>query len=89
VEFVTAGEAGRPLSLGAFANRDGRFAADMNDGSGKGIPPGQYQVRLNREGTKVSGKVNPRLFKEWHPLEVAAGKPRHLTVDLATGGIGE
>jgi hypothetical protein len=89
VEFFTAGEAGRPLALGAFVNRDGRFAADLNDGSGRGIPPGQYQVRLNREGTKVSTKVNARLFKEWHPLEVAPGKPRHLTIDLAAGSIAE
>ena len=36
------------------------FVADMNDGSERGIPPGTYKVRLNREGTSVKTKRSAR-----------------------------
>jgi hypothetical protein len=87
VEFVTVGNSPRPLSLGIFPNRDGTFSADQNDGTGAGIPPGQYKVRLNHEGTSVKTKVAGKLFKESYPLEVVPGKAVHLTIDLTAGAI--
>ena len=88
VEFLTADEGSRSLSLGVFPKPDGSFVADMNDGSGRGIPPGKYKVKLNSEGTKLkSMKNNAKLFKESYPLEVARGAKIRLTIDLATGSI--
>jgi hypothetical protein len=87
IDFTSADNAPRPLSLGIFAKRDGSFVADMNDGSGRGIPPGQYKVKLNRESTSLKTKVNSKLFKESYPLEVVPGAPIHLTIDPAAGTI--
>jgi uncharacterized protein (DUF342 family) len=70
-----------------FVKKDGRFAADQNDGSGRGLPPGKYAVRLNRETTAVKKTINGKLFKDKHTIEVAAGRPVHLTIDVATGDI--
>jgi hypothetical protein len=64
VEFVSVGNSPRPLSLGIFPNRDGAFSADRNDGTGAGIPPGQYKVRLHHEGASVKTKVAGKLFQE-------------------------
>ena len=89
VEFVTVGNSPRPLSLGIFPNRDGAFSADRNDGTGAGIPPGQYKVRLNHEGTSVKTKVPGKLFKESYSLDVMPGKAVHLTIDLTAGTITE
>jgi hypothetical protein len=90
IEFLTADEASRSLSLGIFPKPDGSFVADMNDGSGRGIPPGNYKVRLNSEGTKLkSTKINSKLFKESYPLEVARNVKVRLTIDLATGTIAQ
>jgi hypothetical protein len=87
VDFQTADGAYPPLALGAYARPDGGFAIDMNDGTGRGLPPGKYKVRLNGEGTSVKKKVNPKLFKEGITLEVEGGASLHLTVDLAKGTI--
>jgi hypothetical protein len=87
IDFTTADDLSHPLSLGIFPKRDGSFAADMNDGSGKGLPPGRYKVKLNRESTSLKTKVNGKLFKESYPLEVAPGAQIRLTIDLAKGTI--
>ena len=87
VDFLTADGAYPPLSLNAYAKPDGSFAVDMNDGTGRGLPPGKYKVRLNGEGTSAGRKVNPRLFKEAAVLDVGKGTSLHLTVDLAKGTI--
>lgn len=86
LDFVTADAAYPPLNLGVYAKPDGTFAADMNDGTGRGLPPGKYKVKLNSEGTTLKQqKVHPKLFKEAHPVEVTATGGLHLTVDLAKG----
>lgn len=87
IDFLTADGAYPPLALGAYAKPDGSFAVDMNDGTGQGLSPGKYKVRLNNEGTSISKKVNPRLFKEAVTLEFGKGASFHLTVDLAKGTI--
>jgi hypothetical protein len=87
IDFATADNAYPPLALGIFAKRDGSFVADMNDGSGRGVPPGRYKVRLNGESTSLIGKVNNKLFKEGVTLEAVLGKPIHLTIDVAAGTI--
>jgi len=88
VDLVTIDSAGGlPLSIMTFVKKDGRFAADQNDGSGRGLPPGKYAVRLNRETTAVKKTINGKLFKDKHTIEVAAGRPVHLTIDVATGDI--
>lgn len=87
IDFQTADGAYPPLALGAYARPDGSFAADMNDGTGRGLPPGKYKVRLNSEGTSIKQKVNPKLFKESLTLEVGSGASLRLTVDLAKGTI--
>jgi hypothetical protein len=88
VDLVTVDAAGKlPLSIMTFVKPDGSFAADQNDGSGRGLPPGKYLVRLNRETTVVKKTVNAKLFKEGTSVEVAAGHPVRLTIDLATGTI--
>lgn len=87
IDFLTADGAYPPLALGAYAQSDGSFAVDMNDGTGRGLPPGKYKVRLNGEGTTLNKKVNPQLFKETLVLEVAKGTSLRLTVDVAKGKI--
>jgi hypothetical protein len=88
IEFLTADDAPRSLSLGVFPKQDGSFVADMNDGSGRGIPPGKYKVKLNSEGSRLkSSKINAKLLKESYPLEVTTGAAIHLTIDLAAGTI--
>jgi len=88
VDLVTVDSAGGlPLSIMTFVQKDGRFAADQNDGSGRGLPPGKYAVRLNRETTAVKKTINGKLFKDKHVVEVAAGRPVHLTIDVSTGDI--
>ena len=87
IDFLTADGAYPPLALGAYAKSDGSFAVDMNDGTGRGLPPGKYKVRLNGEGTSINKKVNPQLFKETLMLEVGKGASLRLTVDLAKGKI--
>jgi hypothetical protein len=88
LDFVTADGAYPPLNLGVYAKPDGSFAADMNDGTGRGLPPGKYKVKFNGEGTTLKRTVNPKLFKEAHPVEVTAGASLNLTVDLAKGTYG-
>jgi hypothetical protein len=85
LDFVTADGAYPPLNLGVYARPDGSFAVDMNDGTGNGLPPGKYKVKLNGEGTSIKKKVNPRLFKEAHLVHVSAEFQTYLTVDLANG----
>jgi hypothetical protein len=87
IDLLTADGAYPPLALGVYAKPDGSFAVDMNDGTGRGLPPGKYKVHLNSEGTTISKKVNPKLFKEKVMLEVAKGGSLHLTVDLVKGTI--
>jgi hypothetical protein len=87
IDFSTADQAYPPLSLGTFVKKDGSFAVDMNDGTGRGLPPGKYKVRLNADGTSRRAKVSPKLFKEAHALEVRKGASVHLTIDLATGAV--
>lgn len=87
IDLLTADGAYPPLALGVYAKPDGSFAVDMNDGTGRGLPPGKYKVRLNSEGTTISRKVNPKLFKESVTLEIGKGVPLQLTVDLAKGTI--
>jgi hypothetical protein len=87
IDFSTADDAYPPLALGTFVKKDGRFAVDMNDGSGRGLPPGKYKLRLNHEGTSLRNKPNPKLFKEAHTLEVTKGNSPHLTIDLSEGTI--
>jgi len=73
----------RPLALGVFVRRDGTFVADMNDGTGAGLRPGKYKLKLNRESTSI--KTNAKLFKESYTLEAAPGTPVRLTIDLGRG----
>ena len=87
IDFHTADGTYPPLALGAYAKPDGSFAVDMNDGTGRGLPPGKYKVRLNGEGTTLNKKVNPQLFKESLVLEVGKGASLHLTVDVAKGKV--
>jgi hypothetical protein len=87
IDFVSGADAPRPLSLGVFVKRNGSFVADMNDGSGRGILPGKYKVRLNGEGTSLKTKANTKLFRETVPVEVAQGTPTRLTIDLSQGTI--
>lgn len=87
IDFLTADGSYPPLALGAYAKPDGSFAVDMNDGTGRGLPPGKYKVRLNGEGTSLNKKVNSKLFKESLMLEVGKGTSLRLTVDLAKGTI--
>ncbi|MFO0810713.1 MAG: hypothetical protein U0746_18955 [Gemmataceae bacterium] len=87
VELSTADNAYPPLALGAFAKKDGTFVADMNDGTGAGLPPGKYKVRLNAEGTNLTGKVHKNLFKANCVIDVVRGTPVQLTVDLTNGTI--
>jgi hypothetical protein len=86
IDFITADGAYPPLNLGAYADSSGRFAVDMNDGTGNGLPPGKYKVKLNHEGTSKK-MISPKLFKEPHPIEVTAQAPLHLVVDLVTGTV--
>jgi hypothetical protein len=76
-----------PLALTTYSKPDGTFAADPNDGTGRGLPPGKYKLKLNREVTSLKKKANGKLFKESHPFEVVQGAPVRLTIDLATGTI--
>ncbi len=88
IDFATADQAYPPLALGVFAKKDGSFVADMNDGTGAGLRPGRYKVRLNSESTSVkAAKVNPKLFKEAVVIDTAVGASVHLTIDLAAGTI--
>jgi hypothetical protein len=88
VDLVTVDSAGGlPLSIMTFVKKDGSFAADQNDGSGRGLPPGKYAVRLNRETTSVKKSISSALFKNSSVIEVAAARPVHLMIDLATGTI--
>ena len=87
IDFSTADNAYPPLSLGTFAKKDGSFVVDLNDGTGRGLPPGKYKIRLNGDGTSLRAKGNPKLFKEAHTLEVSKGASVHLTIDLATGAV--
>lgn len=87
LDLTTADNAYPPLSLGTFAAKDGSFVVDMNDGTGRGLPPGKYKVRLNGENTSLKKKPNPKLFKEAYTLDVGTGTSPHLTVDLAAGTI--
>ncbi|HEY1379156.1 MAG TPA: hypothetical protein VGF55_20305 [Gemmataceae bacterium] len=87
IDFATADQAYPPLALGVFAKKDGTFVADMNDGTGAGLRPGKYKVRLNGESTSVKAKVNPKLFKEAVVIDTAVGAPVRLTIDLAAGTI--
>jgi hypothetical protein len=87
IDFLTADGAYPPLALGVYAKPDGSFAVDMNDGTGRGLPPGKYKVHLNRESTSINKKVNPQLFKKSVVLEFEKGVSLHITVDLAKGTI--
>jgi hypothetical protein len=87
IDFSTADNAYPPLALAAYAKSDGSFVVDMNDGTGRGLTPGKYKVRLNSEGTALKRKVNPRLFKESVAIDAARDTPTRLTIDLATGAI--
>src|SRR5262245_3462971 len=87
IDFSTADNAYPPLALAAYAKGDGSFVVDMNDGTGRGLTPGKYKVRLNGEGTALKRKANPRLFKESATIEAARDTPTRLTIDLATGTI--
>ena len=87
IDFTTADGAYPPLALAAYAKADGSIVVDMNDGSGKGLSPGKYKVRLNSEGTSLNKKPNAKLFKEAYTLDVVQGAPVHLTIDLAKGTI--
>jgi hypothetical protein len=87
IDFATADNAYPPLSLGAFVKPDGSFVVDMNDGTGRGLPPGTYKIQLKAEGTSLKAKANPKLSKKAYKLEVSQGASVHLTVDLATGAI--
>ena len=85
IDFSTADNAYPPLALAAYARSDGSFVVDMNDGTGRGLSPGKYKVRLNGEGTVLQRKVNPRLFKGSVTIEAARERPVHLSIDLANG----
>jgi hypothetical protein len=85
IDFATADNAYPPLALGVFVRKDGTFVADMNDGTGAGLRPGKYKLKLNRESTSV--KANAKLFKESYVLDAAPGAPVRLTIDLAAGTI--
>lgn len=87
LDFASPDDALRPLILGVYAKPDGSFAADMNDGTGTGLPPGKYTVKLNREGTHLTRNSALSLFKGGHTVEVTHGGSVHLKVDLATGVI--
>jgi hypothetical protein len=87
IDFTTADDAYPPLALGTFVKKDGRFAVDRNDGTGKGLPPGKYKLRLNPEGTSLKRKPNAKLFKEAYTLELTKGTAPHLTIDLSEGTI--
>ena len=87
IDFSTADNAYPPLALGTFVKKDGSFVVDMNDGSGRGLPPGKYKVRLNSEGTSLNKTANAKLFKEFYTLEVGKGASPHLAIDLAKGTI--
>jgi hypothetical protein len=87
IDFSTADGGYPPLALAAFVKKDGTFAVDMNDGSGKGLPPGRYKIRLDREGTSLKKKPSDKLFKEPYVLEVGKGTSPHLIVDLARGTV--
>jgi hypothetical protein len=89
IDFATADGAYPPLALGVFARKDGSFVADMNDGTGAGLRPGTYKVRLNRESTSVKAKVSPKLFKDTVTVEAGRGAPVRLTIDLAAGTISQ
>ena len=89
IDFSTADGAYPPLSLAAYARGDGNFTVDMNDGTGRGLTPGKYKVRLNGEGTTIKRKVNPRLFKESTSIEATRDAPVQLTIDIAKGTISQ
>ena len=86
VDFATADGSYPPLMLTVYVKKDGSFVADMNDGSGRGLRPGKYKVRLDRESTTVKD-VNPKLFKEDVPVDVQPSAATHLVVDLKAGTI--
>jgi hypothetical protein len=87
IDFSTADNAYPPLALAAYARSDGSFVVDMNDGTGRGLTPGKYKVRLNGEGASLKRKVNTRLFKESVTIEAALNRPVRLTIDLSSGAI--
>ena len=89
IDFSTADNAYPPLALAAYAKGDGSFVVDMNDGTGRGLTPGKYKVRLNGEGTALKRKVNARLFKEPVTIEAVRGTPVRLTIDIAKGTISQ
>jgi hypothetical protein len=89
IDFATADGAYPPLALGVFVKKDGTFIADMNDGTGAGLRPGKYKVRLNGESTSIKKKVNPKLFKEAVTVEAGLGTPVRLTIDLTAGTISQ
>jgi hypothetical protein len=88
LDFVSAAGASLPLNLGIPARPDGSFVADMNDGTGNGLPPGKYMVKLNRESTNMTRKLDAKLFKNEHSVDVVAGVTLHIKVDLTKGTIG-
>ncbi len=86
VDFSTTEGTYPPLMLTMYVKKDGSFVADMNDGSGRGLPPGKYKVRMDRETTSVKD-VNPKLFKEDTAIDVPANARVNLVVDLKAGTI--
>lgn len=89
IDFATADQTYPPLALGVFVKKDGTFVADMNDGTGAGLRPGKYKVKLNGESTSVKAKVSDKLFKQPVVIDTAAGTSVHLTIDLAAGTISQ
>jgi hypothetical protein len=89
VDFSTADGGYPPLSLGVYARRDGSLTADLNDGTGQGLPPGKYKVRVNGEGTTLARKINPKLFKESLTVEVGPATRTHLTIDVGAGTLSQ
>ena len=86
VDFGTADGSYPPLMLSVYAKKDGSFVADMNDGSGRGLRPGKYKVKLDRESTTVKD-VNPKLFKEEVPVDILPSAATHIVIDMKAGTI--
>lgn len=89
LDFSTADGAFPPLALVAYVRRDGSFVADMNDGTGRGLTPGKYKVRVNSESTVLKRKVDRKLFKESVTIDAGADAPVRLTVDVAAATISQ